>query len=76
MSELATDYLDGALPWHLRLKARLHLSVCHACRRYYDQMRQTVRFLTRAPHAAPPPEIEQRLLDAVVANARKQSENS
>ncbi|MEI7713241.1 MAG: hypothetical protein WCI94_17525 [Rhodospirillales bacterium] len=71
MSELATDYLEGALPWHVRLRARLHLMLCHACRRYYDQMRRTVRFLSRAPHNAPPPEVEQRILDAVAAQTQQ-----
>jgi anti-sigma factor RsiW len=76
MSELATDYLEGALPWHARLKARLHLFLCHACRHYYDQMRQTVRLLAGAPREAPPAEVEQRVLDSVAAAARKQSDKS
>jgi predicted anti-sigma-YlaC factor YlaD len=67
MSELVTAYMDGALPWATRVKARLHLFMCHACRRYFDQMRQTARFLSRAPHAAPPPETERQLLDAIAA---------
>ena len=70
MSELVTAYLDGALPLATRVKARLHLVLCHACRRYFDQMRQTARFLSRAPRSAPAPEIEQRLLDAIAAEAR------
>jgi predicted anti-sigma-YlaC factor YlaD len=68
MSELVTDYLDGALPWHARLKARLHLLLCHACRHYYDQMRETVRFLAGAPREAPPTEMEQRLVDSMKAH--------
>ena len=74
MSELATDYLEGALPWHARLRARLHLLLCHACRRYFDQMRRTVRFLGQAPHSAPPPEVEQRILDAVAAQTQQPSD--
>ena len=68
MSELVTDYLDGTLPWHARLKARLHLLLCHACRHYYDQMRKTVRLLAGAPHRAPATEVEQRVLDTVKAH--------
>ena len=65
MSELVTDYLDGALPGFARLRAHLHLFMCHSCRRYYDQMRRTVGLLARAPREAPPPEVEQHLLDAL-----------
>ncbi len=71
MSELATDYLEGALPWHARLRARLHLFYCHACRHYVDQMRRTVRFLAHGPHKPPPPEVEQGVLDAIAADAGK-----
>ncbi len=68
MSELVTDYLDGALPWSTRQKARLHLLLCHACRQYFDQMRRTVRFLAGAPRQAPPPEVEQDVLDSIAAH--------
>jgi anti-sigma factor RsiW len=68
MSELVTEYLDGTLPWHARLKAWLHLLLCRACRHYYDQMRKTVRFLAGAPRQAPPAEVEQRVLDSVKAH--------
>ena len=70
MSELVTAYREGALPWATRVKARLHLFLCHACRAYFDQMRQTARFLSRAPRPAPAPDTEQRLLDAIAAEVR------
>lgn len=75
MSELVTDYLDGTLPWHARLKARLHLVLCHACRHYYDQMRKTVRFLAGAPHEAPPADVEQLVLDSIKAHAHPLGEH-
>jgi len=52
MSELVTDYLERALPLRTRLDARWHLFLCPACRRYYEQMRQTIRLLAgrRLPH--------------------------
>ena len=68
MSELVTDYLDRALPWPLRMKARVHLLMCRACRRYYDQMRRTVRLLAGAPRHAPPAEVEQQVLDSIAAH--------
>lgn len=64
MSELVTDYLDRALPRGTRLQARLHLALCRACQRYFRQMRQTVQLLARAPRVVPPPDIEQRIIDA------------
>jgi predicted anti-sigma-YlaC factor YlaD len=54
MSELVTDYLERALPLRTRLDAGWHLLLCPACRRYYEQMRQTVRLL--AGRRLPPPE--------------------
>ena len=67
MSELVTDYLDGALPLATRMKARLHLFLCHACRRYFDQMRQTIRLLAGAPPMPPAGDVEQRVLAVLAA---------
>lgn len=62
MSELVTDYLERVLPLRTRLEARWHLFLCPACRRYYEQMRRTVRLL--AGRHLPPPEsaTESRVL--------------
>jgi len=67
MSELVTDYLELALPLRTRLDARWHLFRCPACRRYYDQMRQTVRLL--AGRRLPPPDatVEAGLLASLDA---------
>ncbi len=65
MSELVTDYLDGALPLRARLEARMHLFLCTACQRYFEQIRQTVRLLGGAPLVAPAADIERRLLSQV-----------
>ena len=54
MSELVTDYLEHALPPGAWVGARWHLVLCPACRRYYDQMRRTIRLLRG--HGPPPPE--------------------
>ena len=43
MSELVTDYLERRLPITSWLGARWHLLQCDACRRYFGQMRQTIR---------------------------------
>ena len=50
MSELVTDYLERAVPRRTRFDMWWHLVRCEACRRYYDQMRRTIRLLaTRVP---------------------------
>ncbi len=67
MSELVTDYLDRSLPWHLRIRARLHLFLCGACTRYYDQMRRTVRLLGSGPPPVPPADVEDQVLRALAA---------
>ena len=42
---LVTDYLEGLLPAHQRVRFDAHLHYCGSCRRYIRQMRQTVRAL-------------------------------
>ncbi|HTW71309.1 MAG TPA: hypothetical protein VME47_15590 [Acetobacteraceae bacterium] len=62
MSELVTDYLEHALPVRIWMGARWHLVLCPACRRYYDQMRQTVRLLASRPLPPPGAAAEANLL--------------
>lgn len=54
MSELVTDYLERELPLGVRAAAGWHLVLCPACRRYYEQMRRTIRLL--AGHRLRPPD--------------------
>jgi anti-sigma factor RsiW len=75
MSELATDYLDGALPWHARLKARFHLLLCQACRRHFDQLRKTVAFLAGGRKAPLDPAVEQHVLDHIAAHSHSNDKN-
>jgi predicted anti-sigma-YlaC factor YlaD len=66
MSELVTAYLERAVSLRTRWEVAWHLLRCEACRRYYDQMRRTVRLLgTRRP-APPDPEA----VEGIVAAAR------
>ena len=62
MSELVTDYLEHALPVRTWMGARWHLVLCPACRRYYDQMRQTIRLLAGGNLPPPGPATEASLL--------------
>ena len=66
MSELVTDYLERVVSLRTRLDMWWHLFRCEACRRYYDQMRRTVRLLGRGRAELP----DSRTEDSVVAAAR------
>lgn len=62
VSEMETDYAEGALPAGRKMALRLHLLLCGMCRAYFDQMAKTRRFLGGRPLAAPPAEVEDRIL--------------
>jgi predicted anti-sigma-YlaC factor YlaD len=64
MSELVTDYLERAVSLGKRLDMWWHLCRCDACRRYYDQMRQTVRLLGSGSPRPPDRGTEDNLLAA------------
>ena len=65
MAELVTDYLEGDLPWHRRLAARLHLFLCTACTHYFDQMRRTIDLLRNAPPPILPVALEDTIIQRV-----------
>lgn len=44
LSEKASDYLEGELPFWTRLEIRAHVFLCEHCRNYLQQL----RFMTRA----------------------------
>jgi predicted anti-sigma-YlaC factor YlaD len=64
MSELVTDYMERVAPFRLRLEIRLHLWRCEACRRYFDQVRQTAVLLGSRRLGTPARGTEQSLLAA------------
>jgi predicted anti-sigma-YlaC factor YlaD len=53
LSQQADTYLDKELSLWQRLRTRLHLSMCHGCRRFMDQVRAT-RALVAAETGAIP----------------------
>src|ERR1700722_4095206 len=61
VSELATDYMERALPWRQRLAVRLHLFLCDMCRAYIDQLRKTTALLRGRTLPGPPAEVEEIL---------------
>ena len=62
ITERASDFLDGTLPWPVRLQVRLHLMMCRFCREYVRQLSLVVRSLRRLPREAPSPETQRELL--------------
>ncbi len=64
MSELATDYMEGALGWRARFGAWRHLRACAMCRAYYDQLSKLQHLLRRGELPAPTAEVEAALLAA------------
>jgi anti-sigma factor ChrR (cupin superfamily) len=62
ISERASDYVDGTLPWHTRLQVRMHLMMCRFCREYIRQLDLLARTLRRLPGQGPSPELQKELL--------------
>ena len=62
ITERASDFLDASLPWHVRLKVRMHLFMCRFCREYVRQMALVVRTLQRLPRQDPSVEMQRKLL--------------
>ena len=61
--ELVTDYLEGALGRRTRRRVEQHLAECEGCRRYVDQMRETLGLLGTVPTDSLSPEARSTLLD-------------
>jgi anti-sigma factor RsiW len=60
LSELTTDYLEGALDSRLRTTFEQHATLCDACSVHLDQLRATQRILASLP--APPADEQRELL--------------
>ena len=62
--ELVTDYYEGALSARDRARFEGHVSVCHGCTAYVEQMRETLAVVGRIEPESLTPEAEQELLAA------------
>lgn len=65
MTEIATDYMEGALPLRRAVAARAHLLVCKLCSAYYDQLRKARTLLRNRALGGPSVGDEARLLSAL-----------
>ena len=71
-AELATDYLDGAMPHETIELVEEHLAMCDWCRDYLSQIETTARAVGAEPDAAeapPPAETVEALLGAFRARS-------
>jgi predicted anti-sigma-YlaC factor YlaD len=61
--ELVTEYLEDAMPVEEKDRFEAHLGGCEGCRRYVEQMRQTIRLTGQLSEQDVSPEAERKLLD-------------
>jgi anti-sigma factor RsiW len=61
--ELVTDYLEGALPRHDRVRLETHLAECPYCVQYVAQVRKTIEALGELP-GEPVDSVQRELLIA------------
>ena len=62
--ELATNYLDDALPPAERVRFDAHIAGCDGCTGYLEQIRVTIAFTGRLAPEQLAPEAEAALLEA------------
>jgi anti-sigma factor RsiW len=62
--ELVTEYLEGTLLGHDRMRLEAHVAECPYCEEYIAQMRRTVEVLGKLPAERMDPAREQVLLEA------------
>ena len=53
MHKMTSDYLDKRLSFMQRIKFRLHIFMCHSCRRFVDQIRATIDILRNLSSTEP-----------------------
>jgi anti-sigma factor RsiW len=71
--EFLEQYLAGELAVGVRENLESHLETCANCRRYLSSYQHTVRlaaFSAKHPDDAPPPEVPEELVQAVLSARR------
>jgi predicted anti-sigma-YlaC factor YlaD len=68
--ELASDYLDGALPAPDLELAEEHLVICSLCREYLDQIAATAAAVAATAPEAPADDAVRALVGAFAARAQ------
>jgi anti-sigma factor (TIGR02949 family) len=60
--ELVTEYLEGTLPAHERVRFEDHLATCPGCDNYLDQMTRTIQIVGTLKEETIPDEAKEQLL--------------
>ncbi len=71
MHKMTSDYLDKRLTFMQRMKFRLHIFMCHSCRRFVDQICATIRTLRNLSST----ELSPQVVDAQVEWLLKQRDD-
>ncbi len=45
LATLASDYIDGELPWHRALSVKMHLAMCRHCRSFIGNLRASTALI-------------------------------
>ena len=61
--ELVTDYLDAVLDANTLARLEHHLSICEACRAYFDQVRLVITGLSSLPPPSLTPQARQEIVE-------------
>ena len=62
--ELMTDYLEGALSERDRERFEEHIAGCDGCRAYLEQLRLTLKAVSRLADEAIPEPVQAQLTEA------------
>ena len=62
--ELITDYFENVMPLDIRSQFERHISDCHGCKGYLDQVRQTIRLTGQLSDDSLDSDVRERLLSA------------
>lgn len=76
ISQLITDYLDGALTLTERIRFQMHLGLCFACRNYLRQMKYTIATLRQLPPEPVPQHVKDELLERFRAWKQRSPQSS
>lgn len=64
ITELVTEYLEGAMPFSDRLMFQAHIAMCPTCKNYLRQMELTIDSAGELPPEPIPDEVSQDLMEA------------
>jgi anti-sigma factor RsiW len=62
--EIVTEYLEGKLPSHAKMRIETHLVQCDGCATYLEQMQQTIQLVGKLSEDEVPEAAKTRLLQA------------